>query len=298
MTRLSQIALLAGLVLVAACASTPTTEDSAATAAQATPPLPQPVPLRVMSWNIRHGLGTDDRVDLERVHQVITAWNPDVVLLQEVDRNTQRSGGVDQATWLGQRMGFWSAFGAFMPYDGGDYGLAILSRWPLADVQNLTLPPGKHEPRTSLAATTTPQFAAPGLPGGTIGGPGIRLFNVHLDWLDDDANRFAQAQSLLDQISRDVARRDHGAPAIIGGDFNDVTGSRTLAVMHGSFDHAAKPSGQEATFPSDPTDSSPATEIDYIFVERGSRLTAGPAAAIGANGASDHRPVVTVVQIR
>ncbi|HMN95026.1 MAG TPA: endonuclease/exonuclease/phosphatase family protein [Phycisphaerales bacterium] len=263
---------------------------SSQTAPEAAPPrLAQPLELRVLSWNIRHGRGLDDRVDLERIATVVAAANADVVLLQEVDRSTRRSGGVDQAAWLGERLGMHSKFGAFMPFDGGEYGLAILSRWPLTQVENLLLPPGRHEPRTSLAASIRAPIA---------GAPSIRFYNVHLDWLDEDSNRYAQARSLLDQISGDVARRDHGASAVLGGDFNDVAGSRTIDLVAGRYAQAggaAEGSGARvssgATFPSD----APSKEIDFVFVEPGGRLRAGPAEAIDARGASDHRPVLAII---
>ncbi|MFO0873308.1 MAG: endonuclease/exonuclease/phosphatase family protein [Phycisphaerales bacterium] len=255
-----------------------TTDAPSAATAGAAPSLTTTRGLRVITWNIHHGEGLDKRIDLDRIAAWLRSMQPDVVFLQEVDRLTARSGNVDQATVLGQQLGMWSAFGAFMPFDGGEYGMAILSRYELGEVRNIALPPGRQEPRTSLAATIRP-----------FDGPRIRLFNVHLDWLENDTDRYAQAQALLREISADVAAMGN-TPAIIAGDFNDRPGSRTIALVKGQLGEAAK-TGTPQTYPSD----NPSQEIDFVFVLPANHLTAQPAIALDANGASDHRPVLTTV---
>src|SRR5690606_41483172 len=83
---------------------------------------------RIVSYNIRHGRGADNEVDLERTAAVLRRLDPDVVALQEVDQGVARSGGEDQAARLGELLGMHHAFGAFMDYQGGHYGMAILSQ--------------------------------------------------------------------------------------------------------------------------------------------------------------------------
>ena len=82
--------------------------------------------LRVLVYNVKHGLGMDGRIDLDRLAARIRATRPDIVALQEVDRGCGRSGGVDQAAWLGERLGMHAAFGAFMDYDGGEDAASTL----------------------------------------------------------------------------------------------------------------------------------------------------------------------------
>ena len=60
---------------------------------------------------------------------VIKRLKPDLVALQEVDQRVRRSGSVDQAAELGKLTGMHHAFGSFFKYDGGNYGMAVLSRW-------------------------------------------------------------------------------------------------------------------------------------------------------------------------
>src|SRR5690606_40425216 len=65
-----------------------------------------------MSYNIRHGLGCDGVLDLERIAAVIESVSPDVVGLNEVDvRFHRRSGWADQLGWLSRRLKMASCFG-------------------------------------------------------------------------------------------------------------------------------------------------------------------------------------------
>ena len=57
----------------------------------------EPTQVRVLTYNIHHGEGTDRKIDLARIAAVIKRVKPDVVALQEVDKATSRSHGVDQA---------------------------------------------------------------------------------------------------------------------------------------------------------------------------------------------------------
>jgi len=239
-----------------------------------TPPTATPPTWRVVSYNIRHGRGTDERVDLDRTAAVLRALAPDVVGLQEVDRIVRRSGGVDEAAQLGAALGMSHAFGAFMPYQGGEYGLAILSRVPIVRAVPIRLPDG-NEPRVALAATLVPS------PGDTI-----VVVNVHFDWVDDDGFRFAQATALtqvLDTLSH---------PYLLLGDFNDEPGSRTLALFHARATEVAKPAADRFTFSS----TAPEKEIDFVFAAPRARWRVRGARSITEPLASDHRPVLAEVQ--
>src|SRR6185436_4143043 len=100
----------------------------------------EPVEIRIMSYNIRHGEGMDGRVDLARIADVIRRASPDVVALQEVDRGVQRTGGVDEPAMLGELAGMQSIFEKNIPYQGGEYGNAVLTRLPILYHQNHLLP--------------------------------------------------------------------------------------------------------------------------------------------------------------
>lgn len=235
-----------------------------------------PLDLRVVSYNIRHGRGNDNIVNLERTAGVLRALAPDIIGLQEVDDLARRSNGVPQAERFGRLLGMEHAFGRFMDFQGGAYGLAILTRYPIIATRSVRLPDG-NEPRVALAVEVR-------LPDGRP----ITIVNVHFDWVRDDRFRFAQAGALtqyLDELTM---------PYVLLGDFNDVPESRTLALFTARALEAAKPSADRFTFSS----TDPAREIDFIFAAPAASWSARDVRVIDEPVASDHRPVVAVLALR
>ena len=234
-----------------------------------------PAELRVVSYNIRHGRGTDEKVDLARTAGVLRPLQPDIVGLQEVDDKAKRSGGVAEAEQLGQLLGLHHAFGKFMDFQGGAYGMGILTRWPIEKVEPLQLPEG-NEPRVALIVHTR-------LPGGQP----LAVVNVHFDWVRDDGFRFAQAQTLAKHLSGMTT------PYILLGDFNDEPQSRTLALFKAGRGEAGKPAGASFTFPS----PEPVKEIDYVFFSPASMFKPREVRVIDERMASDHRPLLAVLTL-
>lgn len=231
--------------------------------------------ITVASYNIRHGSGLDGVVDLGRTAAAIRRLNADIVALEEVDNGVRRSGGIDEAAQLGELLGMHHAFGAFMPYQGGEYGLALLSRFPIVAAHPIRLPDGE-EPRVALASSIE-------LPSGDT----ITVFTVHFDWIGSDSSRYSQARVVADSFAAQPG------PRIVLGDFNDTTGSRTLDPFHRVAIEVAKPPDQRFTFPAD----KPIKEIDFIFVAQASDWTTGPARVSAETAASDHRPVVATLRL-
>ena len=107
-----------------------------------------PNEFRVMSFNIRHCKGTDNKLDVGRVAAAIKGQSPDYVCLQEVDVRTKRSAKVDQAAKLAELTGMKSTFAKAIKFEGGEYGVAMLSHEKPLNVSRIALP-GK-EPRMLL----------------------------------------------------------------------------------------------------------------------------------------------------
>ena len=227
--------------------------------------------LRIATYNIKHGRGMDGTVDLERTASTLQALGADIIALQEVDDRARRSGGVDQATWLAERLDMHAAYGSFMVFQGGRYGLAILSRNPIESHESWRLPDG-NEPRVALAARIR-----------TNSGETITAVVVHFDWVEDDGHRFAQADETVTRL------QTLETPWIVFGDFNDVPGSRTMNAFERIGRNAAKPVGNAATFPSD----QPEIEIDHIFNGPPACWRPAIAEVIPESLGSDHRPVIT-----
>jgi endonuclease/exonuclease/phosphatase family metal-dependent hydrolase len=230
----------------------------------------QPRELRVMCWNLHHGVGEDGKLDLERIAAVIRSQKPDLVALQEVDKNCRRSGAVDQTAELAKLTGLAGVFGKAMDHDGGEYGQAILSKHPLGDTKVHRLP-GDGEPRIAFEAAVT------------IGGKPLRMVSVHLDH-QQDARRLKQAESVRESLGAG------DGPVILAGDFNDVPGSPVLRCFAGGWQAVAK-EGPVFTSPA----ADPKAEIDHVLV-RGLTVVS-PVVVLPEAVASDHRPLVTVLAL-
>jgi endonuclease/exonuclease/phosphatase family metal-dependent hydrolase len=262
----STLLRIACIVLVSAGCATRLPPDESAADAVTT--------WRVVSYNIHHARGMDDRVDVERIASVLRRLDADIVALQEVDERVERSGSEDQAARLGQLLGMHHAFGSFMDYQGGRYGLAILSRCAIRSADTVRLTEG-NEPRVALAVEI-----------GERGGGKLTIVNVHFDWVRDDGFRYAQASEVaryLDELS---------GPYILAGDFNDRPGSRTLSLFQTRAQEAAKPRDRRFTFSS----TEPDREIDFVFVSPDEEWNVRDVEVVSEPAASDHLPVVAELE--
>src|SRR5687768_6660859 len=187
---LRTLSLAAAAIASAACASARGSGDST---------------VRVLVYNIHAGTDTDRRSNLERVAGVIRDSRADIVLLQEVDRRTRRSGGVDQLDSLRRLTGKHGVFGKAIDYDGGEYGLGILSRWKIAADSVFPLPVetphSGYEARIALVA----HVAFPS--------ERIRVVTTHLD---------ASRETYRNQQTMALGRIATGSAlsSLIGGDLN------------------------------------------------------------------------------
>lgn len=221
-------------------------------------------PLRVFCWNLHHGVGEDGKLDLERIAKVIREAKPDLVALQEVDNQCARSGKVDQAAELAKLTGMTGVFGKAMDLQGGGYGQAILSRFPI-QTSKVHVLPGKGEPRIAFEVTVT------------IEGKETRFITNHLDL--DDAQRLAQVETLA-KILTEIS-----SPLILCGDFNDSPDSASLKILGRVLTPVPKKE-PVLTCPAGKPDS----EIDHFLV-RGF-VPVAPLAVLPEAVASDHRPLV------
>jgi len=252
----------------------------------------------VLAYNIHHGAGNDEVIDLERIAALIRDLEPDLVALQEVDRGVERTKGVDQAAVLGELTGTTPVFGAFMPYQGGDYGMAVLSAWPIVESRNHRLPEGA-EPRTSV----TVRVRSP------TTGREIVLSDIHFYRTEEE--RLAQALT-LDRLLRshdrttttpgdatgDAADRNDGGPAditptLLAGDFNSEPGTVVMDTLAALGWRVLTKSGTPLTFRSD----DPVREIDFMLVRPAERWEVIEHRVIDEPVASDHSPIFAVLVV-
>jgi endonuclease/exonuclease/phosphatase family metal-dependent hydrolase len=232
-----------------------------------------PVTFRVMTYNIHHGEGLDGKVDLLRIAELIRDEGADLVALQEVDRGVARTAKRDLPAELAALTGMACVFSNNFHFQGGEYGNAILSRFPVRRWSNthyrMLIP---NEQRGLLQTTVD------------VGGHEVAFLNTHIDYRPDDKERWAN----LDEIER-VAAAHADLPLILCGDFNSVPSSRVIRRLAERFDDSWARIG-EGDGPTIPAEN-PVKRIDYVWVTKDGPLR--PLKAwVPRSEASDHLPVV------
>ncbi len=245
-----------------------------------------PAEIRVLVLNMHAGTDAHGAPNLARVAALIRTAGADVVLLQEVDSATARSGRVDQLAELRRLTGLAGVFGRSLDYQGGGYGIAVLVRGQIAESRVVPLPVvpsqpragGSHEPRVALHATVT------------LGGDTVHFVNTHIDASADDVYRRQEAATLVAEAAR-IARA--GRLVLVGGDMNSTPESAVQqAVRRAGWRDLWAECGRRGhglTYPA----SQPVKRIDYLYALGGA---ACERAEVLESEASDHRPLVFVLR--
>jgi endonuclease/exonuclease/phosphatase family metal-dependent hydrolase len=260
------------LPLFLACSATKPSDPAPSTTGPGTAPA---ATLRVMSYNVHH-CSPPSRpgvIDLPAIVRTIQAQRPDVVMLQEIDVHTGRSGvSSHQAQELAAQLQMHAYFGKAIDYDGGAYGVALLSRFPLRDtlVHRLPTQAGTNgEPRILAVATIT-------LPTGQT----VRLGCTHLDAQRTDVNRQLQAAEIVRLSAAETL------PFLIGGDFNAESDSPVVQQIDTQFKRTCQPCA-----PTIPV-VTPTKAIDFVAFAPAGRFRVVSHQVVAETYASDHRPVI------
>ena len=250
-----------------------------------------PIPVRLVTFNTHHGVGTDDRHDLARLATVLAAAEADLICLQEVDRRFGvRSEDVDQALLLSRALDMQLAWGPAIDEPGAagqprQYGNALLSRLPVlvSDVHRL---PGGGEPRCALRTMIE------------LDGGALWVTTTHLS--RKSGSRAAQVAAVAEL---------HTAPmetGVVVGDFNTTPDAPELAALRTGFTDAWELAGDRDdrsgwrfwqheegnTHPA----RAPHRRIDQVWVTAGVAVTA--AQVLDGGGASDHLPLMVDLAVR
>lgn len=225
--------------------------------------------LRLMTYNIQHGAGMDDVIDLDRQTKVIMDATPDIVGLQEVDSCVKRSNRVHQAAVLAKSLDMYSTFGPAIPLTGGKYGVAILSKEKPLSYHNIPLP-GKEKRTLLVCEFEEYVFAC-----------------THLAL--EEENRI----SSFDIIQEEAAQWDK--PFFICGDWNDEPSSKLITKMKKSFVFLNNTTNNSTnyTFPA----ATPKKIIDYIASYGRVAKSVRKRQVLNEPEASDHRPVLVEVSM-
>lgn len=230
--------------------------------------------LKVMTYNIHHANPPSEQVkiDVAAIARVINQEKPDLVALQEVDVHTERSGkNLDQVREIARLTGMKSFFMKALDYQGGEYGIAVLSRYPIVDSAGYLLPrdPAIGGEDRAVASITVE------LPGKKK----IIFASTHLDL--KEANRMSQAKALIGHFE------NSSIPMILGGDFNALASSPVIEL----FDrHFTRTCGNDCA-PTIPV-KNPNRTIDFIMYKPQANFKVLSTRVIDEQYASDHLPVV------
>jgi endonuclease/exonuclease/phosphatase family metal-dependent hydrolase len=229
--------------------------------------------LRVLQFNIRAAISGAGGVHVSQIAAEIEAVQPDLVSLNEVDSHTLRTR-VDEPAYLAEATGLHVAYGPNLIYDGGPFGNAILTRYPVVESHNLKLP-GMFglEPRGLLTAIVI------------VDGRRVAFSSTHLtEGSDGRQSRLLQALA--------VARALHStaAPTILAGDLNSDSTDVPERILRGHLLDAQEEGGTGLgdTFP----EANPSSRFDYIFYDHHFAVVPG-STRVQTSDSSDHRSVFT-----
>ena len=224
--------------------------------------------IRILTYNVRNCRGMDDKTDYNRIATIINAIHPKVAALQELDSATTRSNGLFVLKIIAEKCGMKYFYGASIPYQGGKYGIGILSEETPLKTSFLPLP-GREEKRGLLMAEFKDYI----------------FFCSHFSLTE--ADRVASVQ-LINQKGKELHKR-----VILAGDLNASPESEAINSLSENWINL---SGKQPTFPS----PEPGRCIDYIWGNTCCNFTYNiiKQEVVPEKVASDHRPVFVDVSFK
>jgi endonuclease/exonuclease/phosphatase family metal-dependent hydrolase len=241
---------------------------------------------RLLTYNIHRCVGSDGRLDVGRVAEVIAARSPDIVALQEVDVGRARTGGVDQAHRLAERLGMAFHFHAALRVEAEQYGDAVLTARPARLIKAAALPGDpwfrRLEPRGALWVAVTLEAGE------------LQVINTHLGLVPREQR--AQAAALAG--AGWLATRDRRDPLMLVGDLNATAMSGVYRILASHLADARRAAPRPRAHPTFPS-TAPILAIDHVFVSPGIEIlsVAVPRDTL-TRLASDHLPLVVDFRLK
>ena len=228
--------------------------------------------LKVLAYNIHIGNppSRPGTTDLDGIAKVINDSDADLIALQEVDVNTNRSGqDLDQAKELAKLTNRHYYFVKTIDHDGGEYGIGILSKFPIVKKESYLLPiaDGVRSEQRAIAIATVEIEKG-----------------VLLDFASTHFDLTPQTRLLQSDFVINLAKK-RSNPMILGGDFNAVPDSDEIRMLDSYFRRSEIPNG--FTIPV----GKPNREIDFIMYSPENRFKVQRHEVIQEHYASDHLPV-------
>ncbi|MCC6493110.1 MAG: endonuclease/exonuclease/phosphatase family protein [Pirellulales bacterium] len=233
-----------------------------------------PREVRVVTYNIHHGEGTDGKIDLERIAKLLMAESPHLVAVNEVDQGAGRTHRIDMPAELARLTGLEAVFEKNIDFDGGEYGNAVLSRLPILRHENHKLPSHYQGEQRGVLEVE-------------VGGAdeSLLFLATHFDYRPADDERLASVEK-VEQVLQ--GREDR--LAILAGDLNAAPDSQVLVNLLKHWKNTA-----QQPLPSFPA-GKPTKQIDYILVRPAEKWEVVETRILDAPGESDHRPLLSVLR--
>ncbi|CAG9413937.1 MULTISPECIES: endonuclease/exonuclease/phosphatase family protein [Providencia] len=214
--------------------------------------------IKVATYNIGKNELAADVANLDELSKAIAKIDADVIVLTEIDNKTARSKKVNQLEEIAKANKMDFAFGKALDFDGGEYGVGILSKYKIEKSQVVNLPSGGAEQRVVLLSQITkPGFDSP-----------IIIMGTHLDWQKDPTIRIGQVRHILDATIGDTETGFDNIAAsikILAGDFNSTAKEQPIEEISYFWNPVEKKGVNYRTWPA----VNPAIDIDHIFTYKG-----------------------------
>ena len=227
--------------------------------------------LKTMTYNTYSGRNAG----MEAIAEVIRRNDPDIVALQEVERFTELNPGDTPAILAGMTgLKYHTFFHALDIRSGGDYGNAILSKYPIMEERSFRIgTPGRDYMRSFGYVRIRKK------------GHEVCFATTHLDHRKDDSLRIAQVREIL-RLTENI-----DIPVILGGDMNARPEEAPVRLLSAKFNVGNSPA--EPT-----TDDDGGKTIDYLMYAPGSAIEVISGMVDYAAGqASDHYPVLVTFKL-
>jgi len=239
--------------------------------------------IRVMTYNVHRCCGRDGKTSPERIAGIIKEYNAGIVALQELDVNQQRTSFVDQPKEIAKILGMhYHFFPSFQPEQGGLYGNAILSSYPMQVKKTENLPAIKTlslEPRSAIWVNIQ------------AGEHSLNFVTTHLGLKGKE--RVLQIKELLGENWLESSECQ--GPVIFCGDFNVGTYSKVYRMVGKQLADVQKQGFRpQATL----TSRFPFFRVDHIFVTEHFIVNEIVVPrTILTKAASDHLPLITSITL-
>jgi endonuclease/exonuclease/phosphatase family metal-dependent hydrolase len=223
-----------------------------------------------MSYNVRNCTGLDGKTDYQRIANIIKNANCEAVAIQELDSMTTRYEGQDMLKNLAELTGMYPTFAPSIDYQGGKYGIGMLTKEKPLSYRRVALP-CRSEPRSLQIVELKDYYYC----------------CTHLSLHAED--RETSIGIIIDELSK------LDKPVMIAGDFNAEPEEESMKMMAEEF-AIFKKDAAPYTFPADKPD----IEIDYICLLKSGKVAKFEVlehSIIDAPVESDHRPIVAEVKI-